>query len=198
MMLTEQAAVPDAALPVEGLRDHLQLGTGFGADAVQTAMLAHYLRAALAAIEGRTAKALIARRFLWRVSVWRDPCGAALPLAPVAAVVSVVLRDATGAAEPVDPSRWRLMADMHRPKLMPRGVALPAIPDGGEAEVTFDAGFGAWDAVPPDLRQAVMMLAERFHDRRGEAGFREEPALPFAVMRLIERWRTVRVLGGGR
>ncbi|MFN3642331.1 MAG: hypothetical protein ACK4TB_05325 [Gemmobacter sp.] len=198
MMLTEVSAVPLAALPVEGLRDHLRLGSGFGDEGVQDALLAGYLRAALAAIEGRCAKALIARQFLWTVTAWRDDAGVALPLAPVVAVVSVVLRDGAGEAAAVDPARWRLAADMHRPRLLPRGGCLPRIPADGVAEVTFEAGFGIWDAVPPDLRQAVMMLAANFHEVRHEAGFREEGALPFGVMRLIERWRTVRVLGGGR
>jgi uncharacterized phiE125 gp8 family phage protein len=197
MMLTEQAAVPVVALPVQALRDHLRLGSGFGDEGVQDALLAGYLRAALAAIEGRCAKALIARRFLWAVTRWRDDRGVALPLAPVGLIVSLVMRDAEGGAVAIDPSRWRLAPDMHRPRLVPRGIALPAIPPQGVAEVTFDAGFGDWEAVPPDLRQAVLLLAASYHEVRHEAGFREEGALPFGVMRLIERWRTVRVLGGG-
>jgi uncharacterized phiE125 gp8 family phage protein len=198
MMLTEEAAVPAAALPVGELRDQLRLGSGFGDEGVQEALLAGYLRASLAAIEGRCAKALIARRFRWVVGAWRDACGVALPLAPVLAVVAVVLRDAAGGAAAVEQSRWRLRADMHRPRLLPRGGALPAIPPDGAAEVTFDAGFGPWETVPADLRQAVLMLAASYHEVRQEAGFREAGALPFGVMRLIERWRTVRVLGGGR
>jgi uncharacterized phiE125 gp8 family phage protein len=197
MMLVEEAAVPGAALPVAGLRDHLRLGSGFGDEAVQEALLAGYLRAALAAIEGRCAKALIARRFVWTVASWRDPGGVALPLAPVAAVVSVSVLDGAGAV-PVDPARWRLVPDMHRPRLVPQAGGLPAIPEGAVAEVVFDAGFGAWAAVPPDLQQAVMMLAASYHEVRHEAGFREDAALPMGVARLVERWRTVRVLGGGR
>jgi uncharacterized phiE125 gp8 family phage protein len=198
MMLVEEAAVPDSALPLAALRDHLRLGSGFGDEAVQEALLAGYLRAALATIEGRCAKALIARRFVWTVAAWRDPGGVALPLAPVAAVVSVAILD-EGGAVPVDASRWRLVPDMHRPRLVPRrGAALPAIPEGAVAEVVFDAGFGAWAAVPPDLAQAVMMLAASYHEARHEAGFRPEAALPPAVARLVERWRTVRVLGGRR
>jgi uncharacterized phiE125 gp8 family phage protein len=197
MMLVEEAAVPVAALPVAGLRDHLRLGSGFGDEAVQEALLAGYLRAALATIEGRCAKALIARRFVWTVTAWRDPRGVALPLAPVAAVVSVAILD-EGCAVPVDAARWRLVPDMHRPRLVPRSGSLPAIPEGGVAEVVFDAGFGAWAAVPPDLAQAVMMLAASYHEVRHEAGFREDGALPLGVARLVERWRTVRVLGGGR
>ena len=197
MMLVEEAAVPLAALPVAGLRDHLRLGSGFGDEAVQEALLAGYLRAALAAIEGRCAKALIARRFVWTVAAWRDRDGVALPLAPVAGVVSVSVLGEAGAV-PVDPARWRLVPDMHRPRLLGRAGGLPPIPEGAVAEVVFDAGFGPWAAVPPDLQQAVLMLAAAYHEVRHEAGFREGGALPMSVARLVERWRTVRVLGGGR
>ena len=64
MVLTEQTAVPTAALPIQEFKDHLRLGTGFADDGVQDALAEGYLRAALAAIEGRIGKALIARDFL--------------------------------------------------------------------------------------------------------------------------------------
>ena len=65
MMLTEVTAVPGAALPVQALKDHLRMGAGFALPAGQDGLLESYLRAAMAAIEGRIAKALIARRFRW-------------------------------------------------------------------------------------------------------------------------------------
>ncbi len=64
MNLSELSPVPQAELPVAQLKEHLRLGTGFADEAVQDGLLAGDLRAALAAIEGRTAKALIARDFL--------------------------------------------------------------------------------------------------------------------------------------
>ena len=48
------------ALPLAALRDHLRLGTGFGDDSLQDGVLEQALRGAIAAIEGRTEKALIA------------------------------------------------------------------------------------------------------------------------------------------
>ena len=49
---------------------------------------------------------------------------------------------------------------------------------------------------PPDLAQAVLLLAAEYYENRSEAGV-SEGGLPFGVVTLIERWRTVRVLGGG-
>lgn len=197
MMLTEQTTVPTAALPVQALKDHLRLGTGFSDDGMQNGLIEAYLRAAMAALEGRIGKVLIARRFLLQLADWRSSGEQALPVAPVTAVVTVTLKDAAGGSSVIDASRYRLIPDMHRPKLVAAGVLLPLVPTDGLVEVVFDAGFGAiWSQVPADLAQAVILLAAEYYEQRHDSALRAS-GLPFAVQALIERWRTVRVLGGG-
>lgn len=196
MMLSEVTAVPQAALPVAEFKDHLRLGTGFADDGGQDALVEGYLRAAIAAIEGRIGKALVARDFLWVLNDWRWPDAQAFPVAPVVAVLSVDTRDRDGVAVTIDPARYRLERDMHRPRLLATGALLPGIPVGGTVEVVFTGGFGPlWVDVPVDLAQAVFLLSAHYHENRHENGVAE--AMPFGVMALIERWRTVRVLGGG-
>lgn len=196
MMLSEVLAVPQAALPVAAFKDHLRLGTGFADDGVQDALAESHLRAAMAAIEGRIGKALIARDFLLALERWRWPDSQALPLAPVTGVVSLKVYDRDGVADLIDPARYRLVKDMHRPRLVAAGALLPGIASGGRAEIVFSAGFGpAWTDLPGDLAQAVFLLAASYHEVRHEQG--EGAAMPFGVTALIERWRTVRVLGGG-
>lgn len=197
MMLIELTAVPLAALPVQALKDHLRLGTGFADDALQDGLVESYLRAALAAIEARIGKALLARSFKLILPDWRDATGQALPVAPVSAVTSVTLVDAAGGSSVVAASRWRLQQDRHRPRLLAVGSLLPTVPTDGQVEIVFEAGFGAgWAAVPADLAQAVLLLAGQYydtrHDNAGQSG-----GLPAPVQLLIERWRNVRVLGGG-
>jgi uncharacterized phiE125 gp8 family phage protein len=197
MMLTEVTAVPGAALPVEALKDHLRMGSGFALPEGQEALLEGYLHAAMATIEGRIAKALIERRFRWEVECWRDPAEVALPLAPVALIVSVTLVDAAGGAVVLPGTVWRLVSDLHRPRLAGTGAALPLVPTDGKAVVEFDAGFGPdWADVPADLQQAVLLLAAEFYEHRHDDGA-SGPGLPFGVVTLIERWRQVRILGGG-
>ncbi|MFD2175176.1 head-tail connector protein [Rhodobacter lacus] len=196
MMLNEVTAVPDAALPLAEFRDHLRLGTGFSDTGAEDVALSAYLRAALAAIEGRTAKALMARDFMLSLTEWRWGDMQTLPIAPVRAVAALRLIDGAGGEVIAPASGWRLVADMARPRLEARGAALPAIPTGGRVEIDFTAGFGpAWADLPVDLAQAVFLLAAQYyefrHDGAGEGG-----ALPFGVSALIERWRTVRMLGG--
>lgn len=196
MMLTEMTTVLAAALPVQGFKDHLRLGTGFSDDGMQDGLIEAYLRAAIAAIEGRIGKVLMARRFKLSLEDWRNAGEQPLPVAPVTSVVSVTVVDAAEVATVVGPSRYRLVPDMHRPKLTSVGFLLPVVPMDGRAEVVFDAGFGAtWAEVPVDLAQAVLLLAAEYYEVR-QAGDGGQAGLPFAVQSLIERWRTVRVLGG--
>ncbi|GAB1363708.1 hypothetical protein MASR1M32_29440 [Rhodobacter sp.] len=197
MMLTELTAVPGAALPVAALRDHLRMGAGFALPEGQDTLLESQLRAAIAAIEGRIAKALLRRRFRWVASHWRDPAEVALPLAPVSEIVSVALVDAAGGSTVLAAGAWRLIVDAHRPRLAGKGGALPTVPTDGRAVVEFDAGFGpASTDVPADLRQAVLLLAAEFYEHRHDDGS-SGTGFPPGVGTLIERWRQVRVLGGG-
>ncbi len=196
MLLTEMTSVSGAALPVQGLKDHLRLGTGFSDSGMQDALLEGYIRSAVAAIEGRTGKALMTRQFKLTLQDWRDGSEQALPVAPVSALVSLTLYDGANAATVIAADRYRLVQDTHRPKLVGAGYLLPVVPTDGRVEVVFNAGFGAaWANVPPDLQQAVFLLAAQYYEHRNEFA-ESQPGLPYPVQALIERWRTVRVLGG--
>lgn len=197
MMLTEITSVAAGSLPVQALKDHLRLGSGFADDGMQDGLIEGYLRAAMAMIEGRIGKVLLARRFKLALEDWRARGEQALPVAPVSAVISVTLVDVDAVGTVVSADRYRLVQDMHRPKLIASGVLLPNVPTDGRVELVFDAGFGAaWAQVPVDLAQAVLLLASEFYENRHDLGQRVA-GLPLVVQALIERWRTVRVLGGG-
>lgn len=197
MMLIEETAVPQSALPIAAFKDHLRLGTGFSDGDVQDPLLESFLRAAIAAIEGRTGKILIARAFSWTVSQWRAPGGQPLPVAPVTAVTRLVLRNPAEEEEVIAPELYRLEQHVHRPVLRPRGTALPMIPAGGVAEVDFDAGMAAdWGGLPADLGQAVLLLAAHYHEYRHETAL-GSGCMPFGVSSLIDRYRNVRILAGG-
>lgn len=195
MMLVEQTTAPLAALPVAEFKDHLRLGSGFTDDGLQDGVLVAALRAALAAIEARTGKILIQRDFSWTVYRWRSTSDAVLPVGPVSAVTSLTLIDRLGAETPVSQSSWVLVADLHRPRLVALGLALPMIATGGSARMNFVAGYGPnWSDIPDDLAQAVLMLAAHFYDfRHGETAGRD--LMPPMVASLVERYRTLR-LGG--
>lgn len=182
------------ALPVAALRAQLRLGTGFADSTTQDAELAGFLASAIAVIEARTGKALLRRRLRMVLPGWRWLDAQALPVAPVPAVLEVVLRDAAGVAVPVAPGLWRLRPDRNRPQLLATGVMLPAVPPGGQVEIVFEAGFGpGWGTVPADLAQAVLLLAAELYQAR--TGVRAE--LSAAVAGLIAAWEPVRLTAGG-
>ncbi|MFT3689373.1 head-tail connector protein [Paenirhodobacter sp.] len=195
MMLREISVVPNSALPLDEFASHMRLGTGFSGAGGEDAALIAYLRAALAAIEGRTAKVLLSRDFTLSLAYWR---GSVQPLAvaPVSAVTEVRIVGADGTVTTVEPERYRLVRDLARPRLEGRGGMLPVLPEGATAEIDLTAGFGPeWSNLPVDLQQAVFLLATQYFELRHD-GAAEISAMPFGVMALIERWRTVRVLGG--
>lgn len=198
MMLSELTNVPAAALPVAAFKDHLRLGSGFADDGLQDDVLAGFLRAAMAAIEARTGKILIERDFSWIVTAWRDERRQPLPLAPISALVRMVLVDRDGIETDVPNTRYHLMPDDQRPAVVATTGSLPAMRTNGHVRVEMLAGYGPeWTDLPADLQQAVMMLAAHFyehrHDTRAQSGI-----MPFGVTSLIERYRTVRIFLGGR
>lgn len=192
MMLDELAPVPDAALPLPRLREHLRLGSGFSDDGLQDGLLAGFLRAALAAVEARTGKALLERTFRLTVPGWRDPSRQPLPVAPVSVVALVEVVDALGAATAVPAGAWRLEPDWAAPAVVAAGL-LPPVPQRGLGRITFDAGFGPeWDDVPADLGHAAILLAAHYHDYRHDTGL-GPGCMPFGVTALIERYRPLRL-----
>lgn len=195
MTLTELDALPATAFPVQELADHLRLGTGFTDDGSQDTVLEMYLRAAMSAIEGRTGKALLQRRFGWEIFAWKDASGQALPIAPVSSIESVTTVSADGVEVVADANRFALQGDTQRPTVVPRGAGLPTIPDGGSCTIVFVAGFSAdWSGVPAGLAQAVRLLAATYFEHRSDA--RREDVLPLGVAALIEPYRPMR-LGRG-
>jgi len=192
MMLIEETAIADAALPVDQFKAHLRLGTGFAEDSVQDEVLKGFLRAAMAAIEARTGKVLIERAFCWTLNGWRDLAGESLPLAPVKAIDLVTMADVTGEDRVVDAGVYRLERESQRPRLRPVGTVLPQVPMGGSVKIDFTAGLSEdWDGLPADLGQAVLLLAAHYYEYRDETAL-GAGCMPFGVTSLIQRYRTVR------
>ncbi|CUJ38570.1 head-tail connector protein [Cognatishimia activa] len=193
MYVMDQTELPVSALPMAEFRAHLRLGTGFAEDSLQDVVLESFLRAALAAVEVRCSKVLIARVVTWRLHEWRNQQSEVLPLAPVRAVEAVRLLDGEGVPSEVAASSYRLEMDAHFPMLRATGACLPAPVLGGQVEIVASVGFAAqWSGVPADLQQAVMMLAAHYYEYRNETTL-DTGCMPFGVSSLIARYRPVRI-----
>ncbi|WP_018301130.1 head-tail connector protein [Wenxinia marina] len=198
MMLVETTTVPDGAFPIAAFREHLRLGTGFADDGLQDGLLTGFLRAAMAAVEGRTGKILLERDFAWTRDGWQGETAQDLPVAPVSAVAGVDLIAPKGAETVADAASWRLVPDLHVPRLEATRAVLPRPSFGGSVRVRFTAGFGPdWGDLPADLGQAVMLLAAHYNEYRHDTGL-DAGCMPFGVTALIERYRTFRLFGRGR
>lgn len=193
MMMIEETAIADAALPVAQFRSHLRLGTGFDESGLQDELLLGFLRAAVAAIEARTGKTLIVRVFTWTATDWRDRAGEVLPVTPVQSVDTVTVVAADGGESIVDPAAYRLERDAQRPLLRPAGGLLPAVSSGGSLRVSLTAGMSPdWGGLPADLGQAVLLLAAHYYEYRNETAL-SDGCMPFGVTSLIQRYRSVRL-----
>ncbi len=193
MILEEETQIPLAALPIAAFRAHLRLGSGFGEDSLQDSVLEGFLRAALAAVEARTSKALIERGFRMNLREWRRPDSQALPVAPVSNITQIVLENATGDQDLLSADQYRLQRDRHAPEVRPVAAALPTVPDGGQINIQFVAGFGSdWSGVPVDLQQAVLLLAAHYYEHRHETALSGR-CMPFGVTSLLERHRVFRM-----
>ncbi|KIN72101.1 head-tail connector protein [Sulfitobacter guttiformis] len=192
-MLIEDTTVPDAALPIAAFKAHLRMGTGFGEDTLQDAVLGSFLRAAMAAVEARTGKVLIEREFTLVVHTLAESCALPLTVAPVTVIADVQLVSGSGVQTLVDESVFWLERDGHLPRLRARGACLPRLASGGELRVRFLAGYGPeWDDVPADMQQAVLMLAAHYYEYRHDTAL-AAGCMPFGVSSLIERFRVMRL-----
>ncbi len=196
MMLTETTTVPTEVLPIGNFRNHLRFGTGFADDSIQDEMLEGTFRSAIAAVEARTGKSLLIRSFTWSVTAWRDLSRNTLPVAPVVALHEMSIVDRYGAESIIDPARYVLERDAHRPRIAATSLFLPSIPIGGSAEIKFDAGYSdTWDGLPADLSRAVLLLAAHYYENRSEGAQTGGP-MPYGVAALLDRYRNVRLFGG--
>lgn len=193
MMMVELNPVPGSALPVAELTEHLRLSSGFADDGSYDAHLEALLRAALAAIEARTGKAIFTRGFRWELTSWSDTGRQALPIAPLVSLDAVNLVQGDGSLNPAAVDQFTIEPDAHRPAIVARTGVLPGSGGGAQVQVVLTAGYGAqWDQVPPDLREAVLTLAGDLFDHgdeQAEVGWR----FPAAVQLLIEPYRSVRM-----
>ena len=193
MKLTETAPPAATVVTLAEFSSHLRLAYGFPDDGAEDALLDLYLKNATAAVEAWTGRALIRRGFRLEVRSWDRAGQLVLPIGPVDAIGSFRFVGAAGTVD-VAAGGFELEPGTVRQRVSgPAGGALPPIPAGHVAELTFDAGYGLTGSdVPGGLRQAVMLLAAHYYEnRRGEAA--AEAGMPIAVQALLESERPVRL-----
>lgn len=184
-MQTRRISEPAApAVPVAMLREHLRVS-----DAAQDVYVLGALSAATGYVERYLRRSLIAQ--VWRLDLDAWPTGPVeLPFAPVIAVMEVRYIDPEGADVALDPGVW-----LFHPGLTPARLALapgqewPAVRQQiAPISITYRAGYGeTWNAVPEDIRHAIMMMAAHFYENREAVVVGTTAAqVPAAVTALLE------------
>lgn len=177
MAMTVQGSdrIPDEALPVAQLAARMRLADGYEAIPGEGDRLRLLLAAAIATVERRSGRVTIARD----VTVAGERGEGRRIALPVAPVQMLRVIEMAGGGGPVtvggtlDTQGGIVLSDGVR-----QGVPL---------RIVVRAGYGDWEMVPGELRQAVLMLAEAL-----DTG---EP-VGAAVDALIAPFRNVRI--GGR
>lgn len=156
-------------------------------------LLAMLLTAARLMVEAACGRCLVEQHWRLVLDHWPPSGEIRLPLSPVSAVTAARVYDAAGATTGLAIELFALdpAAD---PPLLRFGRPLPQPGRrSGAIEIDLVAGYGPTAAhVPAPLRQAVLRLAARWFEQRGDVPSRDAEALPATIAALVapyRRWR---------
>ncbi len=157
-------------------------------------LLGTLITAARLMIEAASGRMLIDQD--WRIVLDRWPDGGEirLPLSPVRSINAARVYDAQGGAQSVATGALALDGSADPPVIRLVG-AVPVIGrTRGAIEIDIVAGYGdTAAAVPALLRQAVLRLAARWFEERGDVVGRDAAALPAEIMALVAPFRRMRL-----
>jgi uncharacterized phiE125 gp8 family phage protein len=157
-------------------------------------LILSFLAAARLMVEAQARRVLISQT--WRLVLDRWPVDGVLrlPLSPLISVGMARVFDANGMPQMVNPAALVAQLGSDPPNLQ---VMLP-VPQPGRVscgiEIDVIAGYGATSAqVPESLRQAVLRLAARWFENRGDLSFGQTPVPPADVLALVAPYRRARL-----
>lgn len=183
MWLSPVITTPASGEPLSRAAAKRHLGID-DADTSFDTLVDEYVAAARAHVESYTGSALTERTVDMACTSFDD--FARLNAGPVQSITSISYIDTTGAAQTLDSAVYELWLDGLETSLKTGyGQSWPAIRAGSRITVRAVVGY---DAIPPELLQALRMLISFwFVNREGAGGALAEP--PFGVTALLENWR---------
>lgn len=153
-----------------------------------------FLVAARLLVEAASGRMLIEQSWRIVLDAWPASGVLRLPVSPVHEVLAIRVFDGDGAATTLPNATLALETGADPPALwVERAPLLPGRPRSG-IEIDLRCGFGpAASDVPAGLRQAILRLAARWHEERGDASSGPHAGLPADIMALIAPHRQVRL-----
>lgn len=188
--MTPLALTPPAAEPVTLAEAKLYLRLDQNEE---DALLSTLITAARLMVEAASGRMLVEQA--WRIVLDRWPSNGEirLPLSPILSVTQARVYDVMGAPQTVAASALKLDRQADPPVIRIVGE-VPEIGRSRSAiEIDILAGFGAAGAVPALLRQAVLLLAARWFEQRGDVVGRDAATLPAEIMALVAPFRRARL-----
>lgn len=162
-------------------------------DDAEDALIATLIGAARLHVEGVTGKALIAQS--WRIVLddWPSNGVVKLPVAPLIAVTAIAATDDNGGSHEIGLGQFGSEPDR---LLVPRVVAgMPRLQERQGIEIDYVAGYGSGpEAVPADLRQALLGLVAHWHEHRDAVIVAGSGAIvPSGFDRVVAPYKRVRL-----
>ena len=189
--MTPLALTPPAAEPVSLAEAKLFLRLDHGEE---DSLLSTLITAARLMVEAASGRMLVEQA--WRIVLdrWPESGEIRLPFSPLLSIVEARVYDVLGAPQLVASTALGLERQADPPVIRIVGD-VPEIGRSHSAiEIDVLAGFGSSSsAVPALLRQAVLMLAARWFEQRGDVVGRDAAALPAEIMALVAPYRRARL-----
>jgi uncharacterized phiE125 gp8 family phage protein len=147
-------------------------------------------------VEAALGLALITQSWTYVLDRWPSWPEVPIPLRPVQAIGSVIVRAADGTPVTMLPSAYMLDKHGVPPRLVRTGLAWPQPGQvAAGIEIQFTAGFGA-DAedVPMPIRQGLLMLVAHWYEHRDPIEIGSQGAvIPPGVSELLAPYREARL-----
>ncbi|WP_332698418.1 head-tail connector protein [Bosea sp. (in: a-proteobacteria)] len=157
-------------------------------------LLGTLVTAARLMVEAASGRMLINQS--WRLVLDRWPAGGEirLPFSPVGSIAAARVYDAGGSSQVVPLSSLALVAGTDPPLITVSGPVPAPGRERAAIEIDVVAGFGATrDTVPAPLRQAVLRLACRWFEHRGDVVSRDATQLPAEIAVLVAPFRRLKL-----
>jgi len=176
--------------PLAAAKDHLRLAAD---DTADDTILTECIRRAVDAVEGPDGIGIALMSADWVLSLDRLPRKIALPLGPVADIVSVVWRDAEDVEATLDAGAYRVETGVDPALLLARPGADWPTPyrEAGSVLITYTAGYASANEIPGPLMQAIALMVGDFYEHREGTviGAHSAASLPMGVERLLAPFR---------
>jgi uncharacterized phiE125 gp8 family phage protein len=166
MSLSLTTAPAEEPVTLAEAKAHLKVDT-----ADDDTLISSLITAARARAEWHTGRALIAQDWILWLDAWPDDGVVEIPLPPLVAVSSVTTYASDDSAAVLDADRYRVDTASSPGRLAIKNALSPPVVtlrriDG--IAIAFSAGYGAAAAVPPAIKQAILVLIADLYANRGD------------------------------